>query len=199
MASSSAIDYEMICAKFNIDELKEFQKDTISNLVKGRDVFLSVKTGGGKSLCYQTFGVIWRQLHDENCQVLVVTPLISIMKEQCQYLSSLGFTATYIGKDEDVICLEERFDFLFSSPENILGVSAYRGMLSRNESIKLLVVDEAHTVLHWGESDAGEAPFRAWYGKLGEARSLISCPLLLITAKNIKQSCNIKSPKRQLC
>lgn len=50
------------------------------------------------------------------------------------------------------------------------------------ERVRLLVIDEAHTVLHWGESDDYDELFRQWYGKLGELRSLIECPVLLLAA-----------------
>ena len=85
------------------------------------------------------------------CQVLVVTPLISIMKEQCEYLNSLGITSTYLGKDnsEDSGIINEQYDFIFSSPENLLNVCKWRQMLEKTDSFRLLVVDEAHTVLHW--------------------------------------------------
>ena len=81
----------------------------------------------------------------------LVTPLISIMKEQSAYLTSLGFRSTYIGKDKDeeADILNGNFDFLFASPESLLAVSTWREMLGQNENIRLMVVDEAHTVLHW--------------------------------------------------
>ena len=85
----------------------------------------------------------------------LVTPLISIMKEQSAYLTSLGFRSTYIGKDKDeeADILNGNFDFLFASPESLLAVpvSTWREMLGQNENIRfrLMVVDDAHTVLHW--------------------------------------------------
>ncbi|XP_048763913.1 probable ATP-dependent DNA helicase RecS [Ostrea edulis] len=174
-----------IAERFGISKLKDFQEDTINKLLEGRDVYLSMKTGGGKSLCYQAFPLLWTEKHRNPCNVLVITPLISIMKEQCESLMSLGFTATYIGRnsEEDDQITDEKFQFLFTSPEAILSVTKWREMVTRSQHFKLIVVDEAHTVLRWGESGCrGDEPFRVWYGKIGEIRSLIQCPILLITA-----------------
>lgn len=61
------------------------------------------------------------------------------MKEQSEYLSSLGFTATYIGKDssEDQDILEENYEFLFTSPESILSVSKWRDMVTSSKKFRL--------------------------------------------------------------
>lgn len=140
-----------ILEKFGVKELKEFQQETVDNLLEGKDVYLSVKTGAGKSLCYQAFQLFWSEKHSEDCNVLVVSPLISIMKEQCDYLRSCGFTATYIGQDssDDDMILNEMFQFLFTSPEAILSVPKWREMVTSSKKFKLIVVDEAHTVLRW--------------------------------------------------
>jgi superfamily II DNA helicase RecQ len=47
--------------KFGVKELRDFQQESVDNLLEGKDVYLSVKTGGGKSLCYQAFHVIWTE------------------------------------------------------------------------------------------------------------------------------------------
>uniref|UniRef100_A0A8W8MHU3 Helicase ATP-binding domain-containing protein n=1 Tax=Magallana gigas TaxID=29159 RepID=A0A8W8MHU3_MAGGI len=83
---------------------------------------------------------------------------------------------------EDIDIINGNFQFLFASPESILSVNKWRDMLVASKHFKLFVVDEAHTVLHWGESEMEMEPFRIWYSKLGEIRSLIQCPVLLITA-----------------
>jgi ATP-dependent DNA helicase RecQ len=146
-------DYcRLACEKFGVLNLKDFQQECVKQLTRNRDVFLSVKTGSGKSLCYQSFFIIWRAMNETlKCQVLVVTPLISIMKEQCEYLNSLGIRSTYLGKDnsEDSDIINEQYDFIFSSPENLLNVCKWRQMLEKTDSFRLMVVDEAHTVLHW--------------------------------------------------
>ncbi|XP_052274397.1 ATP-dependent DNA helicase RecQ-like [Dreissena polymorpha] len=179
------MDFRRACEYFKIENLNDFQSKSISNLLNGRDVFLSTRTGGGKSLVYQIYQFIKRE-QCTGCQVVVVTPLLSIMKEQCEYLTSLGFKATFIGRDpnEESDILSGMHDFIYSSPESLLGVQKWRDMMANSTSIKLIVVDEAHTIIQWGEADSEQEkePFREWFGKLGEVRSLVECPILLITA-----------------
>ena len=89
---------------------------------------------------------------DRLCSVLVICPLIIIMKEQMDYLCRFGFSATYIGKDskEDDDIRMGNFDFIFSSPEAIVGNAKWRTMLlgPARKRVRFLVIDEAHTVLH---------------------------------------------------
>ncbi len=117
----------------------------IKALYEKLDVFVCTNTGSGKSLIYESYPVIC----PGSC-VLVIAPLVSIMTEQCERLSKLGFSATYIDKDErekdDIINCQ--YDFLFGSPESLLG--DWRDMLKSQvwrDKLNLIVVDEAHTVL----------------------------------------------------
>ena len=106
----------------------EFQLKTLRALLREQDVFLSTRIGGGKSLCYHGFSCLWSELHgNERCLVLVFTPLISIMKEQCNYLVGKGYKAPYIGRlpHEDEAIQSGSIDFVFSSPENPLSVDRY--------------------------------------------------------------------------
>lgn len=115
---------DIVKEKFGVTP-KDFQLRSLEALVREQDVFLSTRTGGGKSLCYHGFPTTWSDLHGgERCSVLVVTPLLSIMKEQCDYLEEMGFKASYIGRSEewDSAILSGIMDFVFSSPENLLSV-----------------------------------------------------------------------------
>ncbi|XP_067660093.1 ATP-dependent DNA helicase RecQ-like [Haliotis asinina] len=148
----------------------------------GKDVFLSITTGGGKSICYQAFPVL-SEHKNPDCKVLIISPLISIMKElgkeRCQELAKLGFAASYIGKskiDDDSI-YSEKVRFVVSSPESLLSVAHWL----LNQLIDLLVVEEAHTFILWSEKFEDEA-FRKWFGNIGEARCFLSCPIPVITA-----------------
>ena len=85
---------------FKISKLTDTQKTVICKLVDGLDVLLCVKTGGGKSLCYQAFPTFFSDKNDAEASVLIISPLISIMKEQCGYLTSLGLSACYVGQSE---------------------------------------------------------------------------------------------------
>lgn len=84
--------FQNVCKRYSLDALKPFQEETITQLLKGRDLFLSVKTDGGNSICYQGFQLMWTELNGCECSVLIVSPLLSIMKEQCEYLRSCEFT-----------------------------------------------------------------------------------------------------------
>ena len=143
-----------VASVFNLTEFKQFQRDALDHLMKGTDIFLNVKTGAGKSICYQAFYPTWMKRNpDSRCTILVICPLISIMKEQSDYLSDLGFSATYIGKDakESDGIKRGEYSFVFSSPEAVVGNPEWRAMLlgPTGEIVRLLVIDEAHTVLHW--------------------------------------------------
>jgi superfamily II DNA helicase RecQ len=139
---------------FGIEKLSPQQVKAIDGLKNGKDVFLSLRTGSGKSLCYMAFPMFCdEQLNTQYTmpQVLIISPLISIMKEQTDFLVSKGLTATYIGKDssEDSRILDGKYQFIFSSPEAILQSDRWRNMLSSSKSFRLFVVDEAHTLVHW--------------------------------------------------
>ena len=151
MATNMQNIYTLACEKFKIDKFNDFQSKSMDNLLLKKDVFLSVRTGGGKSLVYQAYQYICQRRENEHCQVLIVTPLLSIMKEQCDFLNAIGFRATYIGRDqeEDTDIIAGIHDFVFTSPESLLGVSKWREMLLGNTRICLIVVDEAHTIIHW--------------------------------------------------
>lgn len=86
---------------------------------------------------------IARNSLDVQPQVLIISPLLSIMKEQTDLLASKGFTATFIGKDksEDASILDGKYQFVFSSPEAILQNDKWRDMLSGSKSFRLFVVD----------------------------------------------------------
>nr|CAJ38800.1 putative RecQ family DNA helicase protein [Platynereis dumerilii] len=195
-AASSYMWEDSVQQCFGIDRVYDHQKYTIQDVLDGRDAFLSVCTGGGKSLCYMAYPVAAaaqysrRQCGPEGHElVIVVTALTAIMIEQCQTLNSLGFTAVCLGddgnKEEDII--EGKFQFIFTSPESILENVKWRGMLRSSTYQRrtgLIVIDEAHTVTQWGQSSTTEdQPFRPWFAKLGELRSLLpGIPVLALTA-----------------
>ena len=73
----------------------------------------------------------------------MISPLISIIKEQSEFLKTLDFNLTYIGKtpEEDMMILDEQYKFLFTSPEAILSITKWRDMVSRSQHVKLIVID----------------------------------------------------------
>nr|XP_002739720.2 PREDICTED: ATP-dependent DNA helicase Q-like SIM-like [Saccoglossus kowalevskii] len=200
------LDAEMkhIGELFGIDALYEHQIKVIKHLLKGEDVFLSTRTSSGKSLCYQAMPTILRER--QRCTepiVLIISPLISIMREQVEMLQALGFSATFIGMDvsQNQDILEGKYSFIYTNPESILGNDRWREMLKSkvySDNLKLIVVDEAHTVMQWGVSTGGQEPFRQWFGNLGEIRSLVpGIPLFALTATATPK--NRHKIKEKLC
>lgn len=90
-------------------------------------------------------------VHVVMLQVLIISSLLSIMREQTDFLVSKWITATFIAKDksEDASVLDGKYQFVFLSPEAILQNDKWRNMLSGSKCLRLFVVDEAHTLVHW--------------------------------------------------
>uniref|UniRef100_A0A8W8NL50 DNA 3'-5' helicase n=1 Tax=Magallana gigas TaxID=29159 RepID=A0A8W8NL50_MAGGI len=91
-----------------------------------KDVFVGTKTGSGKSLTYECIPILFT-----GACVVIITPLISIMSEQCKKLTALGFKATYIGKDsaETNDIINGEYDFIYASPEQLVGDMKWRDVL----------------------------------------------------------------------
>ena len=153
MASPNLLDSTTllkISDVFGIPKLTDNQHRSITAIGEGSDVFVGTRTGSGKSLIYECMPIIFQ----ESCVVVVIAPLLAIMEEQCKRLTSLGFKATYIGRDAmDNISLEKGlFQFVFASPEVLVGDVTWRAILNSKiyqEKLRLLVVDEAHTIIQW--------------------------------------------------
>uniref|UniRef100_A0A8W8N9U5 DNA 3'-5' helicase n=2 Tax=Magallana gigas TaxID=29159 RepID=A0A8W8N9U5_MAGGI len=166
--------------RFNIQDLKRIQREGITAILNGTDLFVGCKTGSGKSLIYECIPLL---IPDSS--VLVIAPLQSIMKEQTERLQKLGFSAMCVGDEEfnDPRLTKMECDFLFGSPEALLGDRKWRERLQTPEyqrKIKLIVVDEAHTIVQWGIGSKDEEPFREWFSRIGELRSI--CPKVPIAA-----------------
>ena len=158
MASIECMEnvFSKCCEVFNITSLKNFQKKCLWELLNMQNVFVSCKTGAGKSMCYELFPVVLSYFPRSKlrCIVIIIELLLSIDEECVNRLKKLGFSATYIGKDDNECSsiVNGDFTFLFTSAENILSVERYRNMLSSDiyqNSDVLLVIDEAHTVINW--------------------------------------------------
>ncbi|XP_041357539.1 Bloom syndrome protein homolog [Gigantopelta aegis] len=99
------------------------------------------------------------------------------MSDQCRKLTELDFRATYILKDVSETEAIQRgyFEFVFGSPEMLVSITEWRDMLKSTiyqDRLKMIVVDETHTVIQWGLASGTDAPFREWFSKIGEIRSL---------------------------
>ena len=169
--------HETLKTVFGYSAFRLYQEEIITGLIRGEDAFVLMPTGGGKSLCYQV-----PALHREGT-ALVVSPLISLMKDQVDALAANGVPAAYynssLGERESRRVLAElhsgRLKLLYVAPERLM-TDAFLERL-RGIPIALFAIDEAHCISQWGHD------FRPEYVQLGRLRSIFpGVPLIALTA-----------------
>ena len=162
---------------FNLDKLRPGQAEVIRSVLEGNNTLAIMPTGAGKSLTYQL-----PSLHLPG-MTLVVSPLISLMKDQVDKLEEAGLEASQLNSalttrehEENLEQLEtESSDFIFVTPERFTS-QEFLGEL-RKKTINFVVIDEVHCVSQWGHD------FRPAYLSLGAAvKTLGSPPVLALTA-----------------
>jgi ATP-dependent DNA helicase RecQ len=164
---------------FGYDEFRSLQREIIGNVLKKRDTLVIMPTGGGKSLCYQIPALIFKGL------TVVVSPLISLMKDQVEQLTELGVPAVFLNSSlsneeysRNVVRVKKNgVKLLYLAPEALLTP----GMLSMLSSLQVdcLAIDEAHCISEWGHD------FRPEYRQLVGVRSRFpaaTCIALTATA-----------------
>ncbi|MGK2944590.1 MAG: DNA helicase RecQ [Desulfuromonadales bacterium] len=162
---------------FGYSEFRPQQQEIVETLIAGQDAFVLMPTGGGKSLCYQI-----PALHRDGVAI-VVSPLISLMKDQVDALVANGVRAAFYNsslKAEESRQVLARLhagelDLLYVAPERLLS----DGFLERIKEmpIALFAIDEAHCVSQWGHD------FRPEYVQLGQLHALFpAVPMIGLTA-----------------
>ena len=148
-----------VVAKLGYVQLKEEQKDAILSFVSGKDVFVSLPTGFGKSLCYQCLPMLFDTLRGHiqpTCIIVVITPLVAIMEEQVSQLASKQIQAVHVTStldditDSDII--SGKFAVVYVSPEQLLRQVKWRDLLHSEvfqTNLVGFVIDEAHCVKKW--------------------------------------------------
>ena len=162
---------------FGFDTFRPLQEEIIRTALEGRDAFVLMPTGGGKSLCYQLPALANDGL------TIVVSPLIALMKDQVDALQSAGAPATFLNSTLDEKESRQRLAGLHRGEYRLLYVAPERLMLSGTldmlESWKpqCIAIDEAHCISEWGHD------FRPEYRRLAELRDRFGkIPMMALTA-----------------
>ena len=147
-----------VVKKLGYNKLKGKQEEVILAFVNSKDVFVSLPTRSGKSLCYAVLPWLFDSLHSRQKEslIIVISPLISPMKDQVRSLKERNLTAVCISDVEGTEVDEEIasgcYQVIFMSPEALLADTERRDMLLSTHFQKNLVgfvVDEAHCVKKW--------------------------------------------------
>lgn len=160
--------FEVLKQYFGHDEFRNGQSEIIDNILAGRDVLGIMPTGAGKSVCYQVPAMLLDGI------TIVISPLISLMKDQVESLVQSGIPAAYINSSLSFAQYQEvlrracagEYKLIYAAPERLVtdGFLAF----AENSRISMVTVDESHCVSQWGQD------FRPSYLKIPEFISKLS-------------------------
>ena len=170
------IIYKTLKTYFGYDTFRLMQEEIIQHTITGGDSLVLMPTGGGKSLCFQISALVMEGM------AVIISPLISLMKDQVGALKANGISAEALNSSNDeglnrnIInrCLQRQVKLLYISPERLVG-----GMMQllQQTKISLFAIDEAHCISSWGHD------FRPEYTQLGDLRRIFpDIPIIALTA-----------------
>lgn len=183
--------------KFHLRGFRQHQLEAVNATLSGKDVFVLMPTGGGKSLCYQLPAIV--RSGKTHGVTIVISPLMSLMQDQVQHLKDLNIQAFYINsessKEQRALIMqslreprvEEFVQLLYVTPEMLSKseamIRAFERLYDRGKLARI-VIDEAHCVSQWGHD------FRPDYKQLGDVRNRFpTVPVMACTAtatENVK-------------
>lgn len=162
---------------FGYDDFRPLQLDIIERTYRGEDAIVLMPTGGGKSMCFQIPAVTM------NGTVVVVSPLISLMKDQVDGLNAVGIRASFLNSSQrgaDALAVEKAYEegelhLLYVSPEKLLSAGFFTFLKRRK--VCLFAIDEAHCISAWGHD------FRPEYTQLKSLKQVFpDVPIMALTA-----------------
>ncbi|WP_207533634.1 DNA helicase RecQ [Desertivirga arenae] len=187
---------EILKKYFGYDNFRPQQEDIVKKIVSGNDVLVLMPTGGGKSICYQVPALI----REGVC--IVISPLISLMKDQVDSLRANGIAAAFLNSSQSFqeqqaileSCYKKEIALLYVSPEKLI---AELSMITQMARPSMFAIDEAHCISAWGHD------FRPEYTQLGLLRDKFSnIPFVALTAtadkvtrKDIIKQLNLRNPE----
>ena len=187
---------ETLKTKFGYTSFRPLQKEIIECLLQRKDCIVLMPTGGGKSICYQLPALLMKGV------AVVVSPLISLMKDQVESLEANGIHAGALNSsntetENELIkkqCRQGKISLLYISPEKLLAELHY---FLKDIDISLFAIDEAHCISQWGHD------FRPEYTQLGVLHHYFSrIPIIALTAtadkitrQDIAKQLNLDKPK----
>ena len=161
---------------FGYDSFRPLQEEIINHVLLRKDSLVLMPTGGGKSICFQIPGLMMEGT------AIVVSPLISLMKDQVEALRANGIAAEVLNSANDEIanrqiaerCLRGDIKLLYISPERLMTELRWMQTMLK---VSLFAIDEAHCISQWGHD------FRPEYTQLGNLHELFpNVPIMALTA-----------------